>query len=112
MDTTYTESFGYEILIRRAFNCGRGEHGADSALMKNLLEAENGKRHSFLPSREKQLLTVKKNLLKAIDKFLTNRKIIESRGILSGIRNQIESAGSGAELLTHIEKVLTITPKE
>lgn len=112
METTYTESFGYEILIRRAFNCARGSHGAESALMKNLLDAENGTRHSFLPKQEKQLLTVKKNLLKAIDKFLTKRNNSEYRSSLMIIRNQIESASSGSELLPYIEEALKVTPKE
>ena len=77
--SNYTKAFNYEMFIRNAFNCDRGMHGGDVAYMKNLLDAEDGVKLSYLPKYEKQLEQIKKWMLKAIDKYLKDKTITQVR---------------------------------
>lgn len=73
--SNYAKAFPYEMFIRNAFNCERGMHGGDVAYMKNLLDTEDGSESSLLPTYEIQMDRIKKWMLKAIDKYLKDKKI-------------------------------------
>lgn len=47
-----------------------------------------------------------------MEMFLTKGDNVESRSTLMKIRNQIESASSGSELLPYIEEALKVTAKK
>jgi hypothetical protein len=107
--TNYTDSMSYEFFIRRAFNCDRDSNGADQSYMRNLLDAEEGNRHSFLPTLEKQLNNVKKYLGKAFEKFLKKDISESERTALIALQQLAENSSSGYELLDIANRGLEIT---
>jgi hypothetical protein len=76
-----------------------------------IINTEQGKSYSFLPSREKQLLTVKKYITKAFDKILIREWTLEEKSYLTQLRDFADNATSSAELLDIIEKSMKIINK-
>nr|WP_314898320.1 hypothetical protein [uncultured Flavobacterium sp.] len=106
----YTRGLSYEYLIRRAHKCGRGSrNGAEGSLITNLVAAENGNQHSFLPTKEKQLEAVKKYLAKALDKFLSMKVTEEERETLTYLKDQTLNAYSSVELSGIVETANELT---
>jgi hypothetical protein len=102
----------YEIFIRRAHNCETGNrNGAYSEAMTNLIAAENGKRHSFLPKTEKQFADVKKYVGKAFDKFLAKRLSPTEKNSLLRLKAQAENAYSSDGISDIIEEALNLTQR-
>ena len=88
----------YEYFIRRAFNCERGSHGAETSLFKFLLEYELGK-DSLGQPYSKQLKQVITYLDKAIEKFLKRRPTINEKSELELLRQKINNSSSAMELI-------------
>jgi len=92
----------YEIFIRRAFKCDYDKHGAKNEYFKILADTAPNYVGSFPPSFTKQLATVKSNLTKATDRFLTKFKLnAEEKEKLLEIRERIQNANS-AEIIKYI----------
>ena len=72
--SNYTKAFNYEMFIRNAFNCDRGMHGGDVAYMKNLLDAEDGVKLSYLSNMERK----NSSLLKR--KFFSGQRYVFKNG--------------------------------
>ena len=106
----YTRGLSYEYLIRRAHKCVRGSlNGAEASLLTNLVAAEDGTRHSFLSTKEKQLEAVKKYLSKALDKFLSMKITAEERETLTHLKNRTLNAYSSVELSDIVETANELT---
>lgn len=110
MITSYTSGMPYESLIRRAFKCQRGAaHGAESAYMTNLIDAEDGKKQFKLGTAEQQLIKVKDNIAKALDKFLTFKLSQEESSTIMNLKYRTELSMSSSDLLQIIEQGLSVT---
>lgn len=107
-----SRGMSYEHFIRRAHKCENGtRHGAYREAMTNLIDAENGKRASWLPRTEKQFETVKKYVGKAFDKFLTKKLSDHEKNSLLRLKAQAENAYSSDGLSDIIEEALNLTQR-
>ncbi len=105
---TYMHGNRYEYFIRRAFNCDRGSHGAETSLFKFLLEYELG-RDSLGQPYSKQLEQVKNYLEKAVDKFLQRKPTPTEKSELENLKLKINEADSSMELVDLLKKGMDIT---
>lgn len=105
---TYTHGGSYEFFIRRAFNCDRGKHGAETAYLKYLLMSDLGKNFLSQPY-EKQLTEVKGFLIKAIDKFLARKPTESEELFLDEMRKSVSKANKATELVQVINDGLENT---
>lgn len=104
----YMHGNSYEFFIRRAFNCDRGKHGAETSYFKFLLLAEMGKNYLSQPYN-KQLSEVKIYLIKAVDKFLTRKPTTSEKSFLIEMRSEIEDANDATTLVPIIKSGLENT---
>ena len=105
---TYSHGSSYEFFIRRAFNCDRGKHGAETAYLKFLLMSDLGKNFLSQPYG-KQLAEVKGFLIKAIDKFLNRKPTDSEKLFLEKMRFSVENSTKATELVQLIEDGLENT---
>ncbi|MDP1816822.1 MAG: hypothetical protein Q8K92_20385 [Leadbetterella sp.] len=105
---TYMHGNSYEHFIRRAFNCERGKHGAETSYLKYLLMADLGKNHLSQPYN-KQLLEVKTYLIKAVDKLLTRKPTESEKTFLLKMRTEVENSGDATSLVPIIKSGLDNT---
>ncbi|WP_143961235.1 hypothetical protein [Litoribacter populi] len=96
---SYVAAMDYETFIRRAFNCDYDKHNSKNDHFKNLIDTERGASHTrHLGSFEKQLVQIKKNIEKAISKFLKRKPTTEEKSQLETIQLQLIHAQSTNEL--------------
>jgi hypothetical protein len=107
---TYSHGFDYETYIRRAFNCERGKHGAETGYLRFLLMADIGKNYLAKPY-QKQFSEVKNYLLKATEKFLKRTSIVLEIKQLEKIRDAFIQANSASELVPIITEGLEKTER-
>lgn len=107
---SYANGMNYEIFIRRAFKCERGKHGAETALLQSLLEADAG-RNNLMTPYTKQFEKVKTHLMKSIDKFLSRKPTENEYNGLVQMRNQVMNAHSASALIHVIEFGLNLTQR-
>ncbi|MCR9015335.1 hypothetical protein [Aquiflexum gelatinilyticum] len=107
---TYMHGNSYEFFIRRAFNCERGKHGAETAYFKFLLMADIGKNFLSKPY-EKQFKDVKGYIIKAIDKFLQRKPTSDEQIFLASMRARVESAENATDLVNPIIEGLHATQR-
>jgi len=112
----YVRSMAYEVFICRAFKTDRNNrlHKAHIANMTNLIDSEKERSNvAHLPSYQKQLLQVKDNLGKAIDKFLSTswRLTQEEKGTLLILKQSLLMASTTLQILEIAEKGLELTNK-
>ena len=70
----------YENFLKRGFRFNRRVSRASKSELINLINCENGIKHTFLPNREKQLSEIKGRLIKAIElKSLSSREIFSEK---------------------------------
>lgn len=105
---TYSHGSSYEFFIRRAFNCDRGKHGAETAYLKYLLMSDLGKNFLSQPY-EKQLTEVKEYLIKAIDKFLIRKPTESEKLFLEKMRESVNNSSKATELVQLINDGLENT---
>lgn len=109
----YKQGMNYEIFICRAHNCwDNSKNGAHLSHMKNLIDAENGSSWvSHLGSPKKQIIDVKKNMLKAFDKYLSMNFTDEEKEDLNKLKGYTQDASSSSILLDIIDIALKITER-
>lgn len=105
---TYSHGSSYEFFIRRAFNCDRGKHGAETAYLKYLLMSDLGKNFLSQPY-EKQFTEVKGFIIKAIDKFLTRKPTEIEKTFLEQMKMSINKSNKATELVQLINDGLENT---
>lgn len=73
----------YEEFIRRAYKSDDDAHNSKNSYFQNLIETENGSSSTkHLGSYKKQSIAIKKNIDKAIDKFLkSNPTAVEASNL-------------------------------
>ena len=110
----YVRSMAYENLICRAFNTHGNNrlHNAHIANMTNLIDSENGRKNvAHLPSFEEQLVQVKSNIDKAIDKFLSPTWHLkqDEKAKLILLKNRLMAAYSSEQVLEIIDAAVEVT---
>ena len=105
---TYTHGNSYEFFIRRAFNCDRGKHGAETGYLRFLLLSDLGQNY-LSQSYEKQLAEVKQFLLKAIDKFLSRNPTETEKVFLEQMKNYVSNVAKATQLVQPIIDGLEMT---
>lgn len=70
----YTNSMTYEYFLARAYQFNASLKRPSNQEFLNLVEAENGNKHSWLPKFDKQLDEIKKRLSKAVTIFISKSK--------------------------------------
>lgn len=100
----------YELFIRSAFGCKRGEHGAEVAYFQNLLETEEGKNYVRIPY-PKQLSTIKGYLEKAFQRISKLELPEEEREEIILIQKQIFETSSARQIAAYLERALKIISK-
>lgn len=109
---SYENGTMYQIFIRRAFKCERGKNGAESAYMKNLIDAEQGKdwvRH--LSPDDVQFEKVQEYIDKALDKFLTMKLNDQERATLEMLKDRLTFARRANELVQIVDVGLEATQR-
>lgn len=102
----------YETFIRRAFKCDYNEHNSKNSYLQNLIETERGSTATkHLGSYDKQLALVKKNIEKAIDKFLKSKPTPIERAALLALREPLFSAYSTSEIISLLERGIVSTER-
>lgn len=110
--SSYADSMFYEHFIRRAFKCGYNGHNSKNSYFQNLINTENGAGHTkHLGSYEKQLVAIKKNINKAIDRFLKSKPNEEERNNLLSFQENLELAHSTSEILSLLVKAVRDTSR-
>lgn len=110
----YVNSMAYEVFICRAFKTDRNNnrHKAHIANMTNLIDSEHGRSNvAHLPSFEKQLVQVKSNIDKAIDKFLSPTWHLkqDEKAKLMVLKSRLNSAFSSVQVLEIIDVAIDVT---
>ncbi|WP_144607487.1 hypothetical protein [Algoriphagus algorifonticola] len=112
MENSYVMAMPYETFIRRAFNCGYNEHQSKNAYFKNLIDTERGADlRSTVGSYDKQLKEIKKNIEKAILKFLKSKPTLEEKIGLEKMQTKLHSLYSTNEILSLLDEGLEITKR-
>ena len=98
----------YEIFICRAYNYSdrTNRNGADAGYFNTLMLSEtHPSTVKHLKKTHEQFVDEIKNFIdKAIDKFLTNKKLLDSeKDILLDMKNQLPTATDSSELFEIIE---------
>jgi hypothetical protein len=105
---SYANGMNYEIFIRRAFKCERGKHGAETSLLRFLLEADGGNNNLSGPY-SKQFEKVKSYLTKAIDKFISRKPTNEELKGLIQLKEEVLDAPNASALVSIIRYGLDLT---
>jgi hypothetical protein len=112
MENSYALAMPYETFIRRAFKCDYNEHQSKNAFLQNLINTERGADlRSTVGSYDKQLKEVKKNIEKAILKFLKSKPTIEEKIGLEKMQTKLQSLYSTNEILSLLDEGLEITKR-
>ena len=110
--SSYNDSTCYETFIRRAFKCGYNEHNSKNSYFQNLIETEMGSSSTkHLGSYDKQLKEIKKNIDKAIDKFLKSKPTQTEAVELEEMKLNLVSAYSTSEIKELLEKGIDDTQR-
>lgn len=111
-NSNYQKGVSYAIFIGRAFNDHtRSKKGSHETTFTNLIDAENRQSNSKdLESIKKMMERVKKYMLKAMDKYLVNKKIPQSnRSTIEALKNQIYNCNHSTQLLEIIKRTDELT---
>lgn len=112
MENSYALAMPYETFIRRAFKCGYNEHQSKNAYLQNLINTERGADlRSTVGSYDKQLKEVKKNIEKAILKFLKSKPIPIEKSGLEKMMSNLASVNSTGEIISLLDELLEITKR-
>jgi hemerythrin superfamily protein len=112
MENSYAASMCYEFFIRRAFNCDYNQHESKNEYFKNLIDTERGSNlTSLLGSYDKQLARIKKNIEKAINKFLKSKPTEQEKNGLNQMLEILPHLYHTKEIRELLEKGLEITKR-
>ena len=110
--TSYTDSHYYEAFIRRAFKCDSNEHKSKNIYFQNLIDTEQGSSSTkHLGSYDKQLMAIKKNIDKAIEKFLKSKPNAVESERLSTLRYSLLQANGTSEIIILLKDGLDATAR-
>ncbi len=100
-------AMSYEAFLKRGFRFNKGLERAHKSELKNFIDCENGIKHKFLPSKEKQLSKIKDRLTKAIELITKNLDLDEvNEKALLELRAEIVIANSSFEINEIVESGL------
>lgn len=100
-------AMSYEAFLKRGFRFNKGLGRVHKSELKNLIDCENGIKHKFLPSRQKQLSEIKDRLTKAIDLITKNLDLDEvNEKALLELCSKIAIANSSSEINKIVESGL------
>ena len=104
----YIKGYPYEIFIRVAFTCQRGdEHGASAHFMQELLDAETQQ----LPKAPQLMEQLRANIQAALEEFLQQDLSDDEKLDLMAMKHKVSVAKTGAELCQVVGDALLITGK-
>lgn len=109
--TKYNNASIYEIFLNRAFRHDGRISEAHLQEFLNLIDAENGKRHSFLKTHDKQVAEMKKRMKRAVDIFLKQPLDKSDKDKLRELLPLIESAYSSDDFFRVVKAGLDYTQK-
>lgn len=90
----HANSMSYEFFLARAYQFNKNLKRPSNQEFLNLIEAENGNRHSWLPKFDRQLDEIKKRLNKAVVIFISKSKDSLQIESLKNLQYQIENIKS------------------
>lgn len=100
-------AMSYETFLKRGFRFNKRLRRAHKSELANLIDYENGIRHKFLPSGEKQLSEIKDRLKKAIELITKNIDLDElNEKALSDLLLEINNAHSSTDINKIVESGL------
>lgn len=105
----YLDSWSYENFLTRAFKFNRSLRRPSNQEYLNLIEAEQGNTHSWLPRFEKQLSEVRARLEKAVDIFVSKSKDQGQIRNLEYLRSEIVQISSFHDIPEIVKTGLEIT---
>lgn len=109
--TNYNNASLYEIFLNRAFRFDGRLSEAHLQEFLNLIDAENGKRHSFLKPHDKQVEEMRKRMKRAVDIFLKQPLDKSDKDNLKELLPVIESAYSSDDFFRVVKAGLDYTQK-
>ena len=112
MENSYAAAMCYEYFIRRAFKCGYNQHESKNAYFKNLIDTERGSDiTSLVGSYDKQLARIKKNIEKAINKFLKSKPTEEETIGLNQMIEELPQLYQTKDIRNLLDRGLIITDR-
>lgn len=100
-------AMNYEIFLKRGFRFNKRLRRAHKSELANLIDCENGIKHKFLSSREKQLSEIKDRLNKAIELMIKNIDLDElNQKALTDLLPEIINAQSSMDINKIVESGL------
>lgn len=105
----YLDSSSYENFLNRAFKFNKSLRRPSRQEYINLIQAEQGNKHSWLPKFEKQLNEVRSRLEKAVDIFASKSKDQEEIRNLEILRSKILQIRSFNDIPEIVQNGLEIT---
>lgn len=100
-------AMSYETFLKRGFRFNKRLRRAHKSELANLIDFENGVRHKFLQSGEKQLFKIKERLTKAIELIIKNQDLDElNEKALSELYSEITKANSSSDINKIVESGL------
>ena len=94
----HMNSMSYEYFLARAYQFNKNLRRPSNQELLNLIEAENGNKHSWLPKYDKQLDEIKKRLNKAVEIFISKSKDNTQIESLKKLQYEIENIQSSQEI--------------
>ena len=107
--TNYINSMAHENFLRRAYEYNKKLRRPSNQEFLNLIEAENGNRHSWLPKAEKQLADIKDRLSKAVSIFISKVRDKEKIEKLEELHYRISKIQSYREIPSIVDEGLSLT---
>lgn len=105
----HKDSMSYEYFLARAFQFNQKLARPSNQEFLNLIEAENGNKHSWLPKFDKQLNDIKKRLDRAVLIFISKSKNDDQLEKLEDLKNQIFEITSSSDIPEIVSDGLEIT---
>lgn len=97
----------YKNFLKRGFRFNRRVSRASKSELINLINCENGIKHTFLPNREKQLSEIKGRLIKAIELIIKNNHLDKiNEKALSDLSIEVNNANSSSDINKIVESGL------
>ncbi len=105
----HMNSMSYEYFLLRAYQFNKKLRRPSNQEFLNLIEAENGNRHSWLPKAEKQLADIKDRLSKAVSIFINKLKDGEIIERLEDLNYRISEVRSYRDIPSIVNEGLDLT---
>lgn len=108
--SNFNNSCAFETFLNRAFQFDLRIPSASNQQFLNLINAENGNRLDFLPTRDKQFNEIQKQMRRAVNLFLKAKKINKVNNIkLEELLPSIDKATSSSDINNIVQIGLELT---